>query len=142
MDSNNTMVAYSLDLRQRIVDAVEKGDRPKREIAEIFGIHESFIYKLLRQKRERGEIAPLPHGGGAEAILKEEHLMLLADLVAASSDATLEELRERMKQQGRVEASIATIWRGLEALGLSRKKRPGATIKPIRSSGRRSRKSK
>jgi len=136
------MAAYSLDLRQRIIDAVEKGDKPKREIAEIFGIHESFIYKLLRQKRERGEIAPLPHGGGAEAILKAEHLLLLTDLVAESSDATLEELREQMRKKGRVQASIATIWRGLEGLGLSRKKRPGATTKPTPGSGRRSRKSK
>jgi transposase len=136
------MAAYSLDLRQRIIDAVEKGDKPKREVAGIFGIHESFIYKLLRQKRERGDIAPLPHGGGGEAILKQEHLRLLTDLVAASPDATLSELREQLKKKGRLEAGIATIWRGLEALGLSRKKRPGATTKPTPGSGQRSRKSK
>jgi transposase len=136
------MAAYSFDLRKRIIDAVEKGDKSKREVAEIFGVHESFIYKLLRQKRERGDIAPLPHGGGAEAILKQEHLQLLTDLVAGSPDVTLEELQEQLKKKGRVEASIATIWRGLEALDLSRKKRPGATIGPIRPSGPRSRKSK
>lgn len=136
------MAAYSLDLRQRIIDAVERGDKAKREIAEIFGVHESFIYKLLRQQRERGDLAPLPHGGGAEAILKEVHLTLLAALVAASTDATLEELREQMKKKGRVEASTTTIWRGLEALGISRKKRPGAMTKPIRQRGPRSRGSK
>jgi transposase len=87
------MAAYSFDLRKRIIDAVEKGDKSKREVAEIFGVHESFIYKLLRQKRERGDIAPLPHGGGAEAILKQEHLQLLTDLVAGSPDVTLGELQ-------------------------------------------------
>ena len=136
------MAAYSLDLRQRIIEAVEKGDKTKREIAEIFSIHESFIYKLLRQQRERGDIAPLPHGGGATALLQEEHLLLLTDLVAASPDATLEELRTQMKKKGRVAASLATIWRGLEALELSRKKRPSATTRPIRSRGQRLRKSK
>jgi transposase len=51
---NKVMASYSLDLRQRIVDAVEGSIYGKRKIAELFGVHESFIYKLLRQKRERG----------------------------------------------------------------------------------------
>ena len=65
------MTAYSLDLRERIVDAVERQLGSKWKIAELFGVHESFIYKLLRQKRARGDIAPLPHGGGAHAKLSE-----------------------------------------------------------------------
>lgn len=136
------MGAYSLDLRQRIVEAVERGDKAKREIAKLFGVHETFVYKLLRQKRERGDIAPLPHGGGVETILKEEHLSLLSELVAESPDATLEELREQIKKKGRVEAGLTTIWRGLETLGLSRKKRPGATTKPIQKRGQRSKRNK
>jgi transposase len=93
------------------------------EIAALFGVNESFIYKLLRQRRERGDISPLPHGGGAQAKLNEDHLMILTDLVAQSPGATLEELRERMKKQARVEVSVPTICRALQALGLSRKKR-------------------
>jgi|SRR5262249_13754264 len=116
------MAAYSLDLRERIVNAVERGIATKREIARMFGVHETFVHKLLRQKRERGDIAPLPHGGGVEAILKEDHLMTLTDLVARSPDATLVELRAQMKKTARVEASIPTIWRALQSLGLSRKK--------------------
>jgi transposase len=54
------MAGYSLDLRKRIVDAVEeRGTRTIGETAELFRVHESFIYKLLRQKHERGDIAPL-----------------------------------------------------------------------------------
>jgi transposase len=117
------MAAYSLDLRKRIVDAVEqRGTRTISETAELFRVHESFIYKLLRQKRERGEIAPLPHGGGAPAKLNEDHLMILTDLVAQSPDAELEELREQMKKKTKVEVSISTISRALKALGLPRKK--------------------
>jgi transposase len=133
------MAAYSLDLRKRIVDAVERGNASKREIARMFDVHETFVHKLLRQKRERGDIAPLPHGGGAEAILKEDHLMIL---VAESPDATLDELREQMKKRARVEASVPTIWRALDELGLSRKKSRSVTTKPIRSSGPRSRRNK
>jgi len=116
------MAAYSLDLRKRIVDAIERGVGTRSEVAKLFGVHESFVYKLLRQKRERGDIAPLPHGGGAHAKLNEDQLMILSDLVAESPDATLDELRERMKKKTRVEASAPTISRALQSLGLSRKK--------------------
>jgi transposase len=48
------MAAYSLDLRKRIVDAIERGVGTRGEVARLFGVHESFVYKLLRQKRELG----------------------------------------------------------------------------------------
>ena len=126
------MAAYSLDLRERIVDAVEHDIGSKREIAELFGVHESFIYKLLRQQRERGDLAPLPHGGGAIALLTAARLLKLTAVVANSPDATLAELRAEMRRKSRVTVSLSTICRGLQALGLSRKKSPNSPPKPTR----------
>ena|SRR5215813_13227592 len=103
------MAAYSFDLRKRIIDAVARGDRANREIAELFNVHESFLSKLLRQQRERGDLAPLPHGGGAAAKLNEDPLVSLSDWVKNSPAATLEELREQLKNKARVEARITTI---------------------------------
>ena len=114
----------------------------KREIAGLFGVNESFIYKLLRQKRERGDIAPLPHGGGASAKLTETDLLTLIDLVAETPDATLEELRQQMKKKVGVEVSLSTICRALQAVELTLKKRPGSPPKPTRSSARPSARSK
>ena len=125
-------MAYSLDLRKRIVEAVERGARTKREIAKLFDVHESFIYKLRRQQRDRGDLAPLPHGGGATPKLTESDLLTLTDLVAETPDATLAELRQQMKQRAGVEVSPSTICRGLQALELTIKKRPGAPPKPTR----------
>src|SRR5215475_4819793 len=102
MSFNELMAAYSLDLRKRIVDAVERGTATKREIARMFGVHETFVHKLLRQKRERGDIAPPPHGGGVEAKLKEDLLMMRTELVVEGADATLEALREQLKKRARV----------------------------------------
>lgn len=136
------MATYSLDLRQRIVDAVELGVKSKRQIAEVFSVHESFIYKLLRQKRDRGDLAPLPHGGGASARLTHHHLLKLADLVAHTPDATLNELRAEMKRKSHVALSISTICRGLQALGLSRKKSPNSQRKLTRKSAPRSARNK
>lgn len=116
-------MAYSLDLRKRIVDAVERGSETKRNIAKFFEVHESFIYKLLRQKRERGDLAPLPHGGGANPKLTESDLPILYDLVAETPDATLAELSKQMKQQAGIKVSQSTICRALQTLELTLKKK-------------------
>ncbi len=136
------MAAYSLDLRERIVEAVERQIGSKREVAALFGVHESFIYKLLRQRRERGDIAPLPHGGGARAKLSEDQRRQVPDLVAGTPDATLDELREQLKKKARIVVSLSTICRGLQALGLSRKKSPNSRPKPTPTSAPRSKKNK
>ena len=60
--------------------AVERQIESKRKLADFLSVHESFIYKLLRQKRERGDIAPLPHGGGAQAKLSNEQQQMLPAL--------------------------------------------------------------
>ena len=132
------MAAYSLDLRERIVDAVERQDKSKREVAKLFGVHESFIYKLLRQKRLLNHLAPLPHGGGATAKLTQDHCLKLSELVALTPDATLDELRQQMKKKARLDISNSTICRGLQALGLPRKKSQNSPPKPISRRVRRS----
>lgn len=127
------MEAYSLDLRQRIVDAIDRQIDTYREVADTFGVHESFIYKLLRQRRETGDLSPGPHGGGAIAKLDDAQLHLLAELVAEFPDATLEELRQQLKKK-HVKVSVSTVWRGLEKLSLTRKKSPASRRKPMQKS--------
>jgi hypothetical protein len=51
---------------------------PEVKLPLLFGVHESFVYKLLRQQRERGDIAPSPHGGGAVAKLNQDQLAILS----------------------------------------------------------------
>ena len=126
------MAAYSLDLRERIIRAVESGEQTKRAVAAQFAVHESFLYKLVRQRREVGHLAPLPHGGGHPPKLQEKQLTLLTDLVAQSPDATLEELRTSLQKQARVQVGRTTLWRGLETLDLPRKKRRSGRRRAIR----------
>lgn len=125
------MKTYSLDLRQRIVDAVDNGIGTYSEIAEMFGVHESFIYKLLRQRRELGHIAPLDHGGGAQPKLDEEALGLLIDLVTQVPDMTLNELRQHLRRKAKIRVSISTIWYGLEKRSMTLKKSRVPRRKPI-----------
>jgi transposase len=116
------MKTYPIELRQRIIDAVDQQLGTYDEIAEMFGISERYIYKLLRQRRETGNLAPLPRGGGTTIKLNEEHLLTLAELVARQPDATLEELRQQLRRETMVKASISTIWRGLERIEFTQKK--------------------
>lgn len=136
------MAAYSLDLRERRVEAVERQIGSNRKIAELCSVHESFLYNRLRQRRERGDIAPLPHGGGAGAKLSGDQWRELPDLVAATPDATLDELRAQVEKKARVAVSLSTLCRGLQALGRSRKKSPSRPPKPLPTSGPRSKRNK
>ena len=126
------MKPYPLELRQRIVEAVDKQIGTIDEIASIFTVHSSYVYKLLRQRREMGHLAPLPHGGGARAKLEAEERLVLTDLVAAQPDATLEELRQLVQKKKRVSVSISTVWRWLDELALTRKKSLAGPVKRTR----------
>lgn len=129
------MAAYAVDLRERIVEAVERQVGSKREMARLFGVHESFLYKLLRQQRERGAVAPVPPGGGAHAKLTAENWQQGAQWIEAAPDATLAELQAQVHKKLRVRGGLSTVWRGVEALGGTRKKRVSEPRKRTRKPG-------
>jgi transposase len=112
----------SLDLRQRIIAAYDAQEGSQRELAERFKVSLSFIRDLRRHQRETGQLAPKPHGGGSLSKLSPEHCSILADLVAAQPDATLEELCDRLSAQAIVQVSVPTMYRVVQKLGLSVKK--------------------
>jgi transposase len=113
------MKAYSQDLRQRILDTVQRGDGTLGQIARRFLVSVSFITRLLQLHRRTGSLEPRPHGGGNPAVLSPEDLQQLRELVQKQPDATLEELRQRLG----VSCSLMTLSRALNTLGLPRKKK-------------------
>jgi len=119
------MRAYSLDLRQKVVAAVERGDSTIEEVASTFGVGQTFVKKMLRQHRETGDLSPRPHGGGQTPRLSARHLKLLRSEVARSPDKTAEALRDHLEERGGVSVSRPTVSRALSRLGLSRKKNDG-----------------
>src|SRR5947209_10009190 len=113
------MRAYSLDLRQKVVAAVQRGDSTIEEVAASFGVGQTFVKKMLRQHRETGDLSPRPHGGGHTPRLSAKHLKLLRAEVARRPDKTVEALRAHLHEQDKASVSTPTLSRLLSKLDLS-----------------------
>ncbi len=55
------MRAYSQDLRERVIQALESRDGSQAEIAERFGVSIAFVERLWQRWRTTGSCAALPH---------------------------------------------------------------------------------
>jgi transposase len=113
------MRPISIDLRFRIVAAVEGGGHSLRELAELFRVDLSTIVRLLQRFRSTGSVEPKAHGGGARPKLDAKAVARLLELVRQQPDATLAELRSRLG----VACSIMTIFRVLRRHLITRKKK-------------------
>ena len=117
------MKAYSLDLRQKIIDTYFEGEISQRHLAKQFRVALSFVEKLLKQYRETGSIAPKVRIQQTPTKLNQEQLNLLSSIVSANNDATLDELRMFLEQQTGVRISRSTLDRMLRLLNLNLKKK-------------------
>jgi transposase len=113
------MGPYSKDLRERVAAAVDRGEDSQREIARMFCVSLTFVFRLLKRRRDADTLDPKPHGGCPPPALGPGDMQRLAELIDEHPDATLEQLR----QQGGFSCSLTTIWRALRRLGLTRKKK-------------------
>ena len=121
--------AYSDDLRERVVDAVE-GGMSRRAAADRFGIGASTAVNWLRRWRERGERRARKQGARPGSKL-DAHEGFLMDLIGGKVDVTLEEMRARLWTERGVSAGIGTLWRFFAARGITVKKR--RVMRPSRS---------
>jgi len=116
------MKAYPIELRERIVAAVDNQVGTRQQIAQLFGVSPWFIKKLLRQRGEQGHIAPLGHAGGQAPKLDEAARQVLRARVEQQPDATLAELQAHLQTEKALQVSAATVTRALQKLELRRKK--------------------
>ena len=59
------MKTYPIELRCRVLDAVEKRLGTQEQIAKTFSVSAIWVRKLLHRKRQTGSIEPLPRTQGA-----------------------------------------------------------------------------
>jgi putative transposase len=116
------MRAYSLDLRQKIVEAYLNGEGSMRQLAERFHVARSFVQKLIQRYQNEGTLEPKPRGGKVAPKLAPEYWPVVKELVETNTDATLEELCEQLEQRTGVRISVSVLCRLLQKLKLTRKK--------------------
>jgi transposase len=114
--------AYSQDLRDRVFALVDEG-REAAEAAELLKVDRSYIYKALIRRRLTGETSARPQRCRLEPKLAPYHEAIRAQ-VAAVPDATIEELRTWLLATHGVASSVGGMWKTLDRLGLTFKKRP------------------
>ena len=110
--------AYSQDLRDRVIDAGTSA----RAAAERFGIGIATAIVWVRRARV-GERSARKQGQPRRSKL-DPHRDYLLGLIAAEPDLTISELRDRLRSEAGVSASVGTIWTFLDRAGLTFKKRP------------------
>jgi transposase len=125
------MKAYSQDLRERVIAAVEAGAQSRPELAETFEVSESTIDKWAKRWRDTGRVAALPFAGGRRRALKACAADIRAE-VKQQADVTLDELCERVEAQTGVTASRSMMARELQVLALPRKKSRSMTANATR----------
>ena len=113
--------AYSQDLRERVLAAVD-GGMAVREAAPLFRVSIAFIYKARIRRRLTGETTARPQRCHLEPKLAGYYEAISAE-VGAHPDVTIGELRAWLKAQHGVSASHSVMWTALDRLGLTLKKR-------------------
>ena len=87
------MQAYSQDLRERVLRALERGDRPT-EIARRFEVSRVWVYQVRDRVQKTGERSSFQIGGYRRSRLAESEPVLRAWIVA-EPDLTLADLSGR-----------------------------------------------
>lgn len=114
---------YSLDLRERVVAAVE-GGQSCRAVAETFGVSVASVVKWSQRSRTTGSAAAKPMGGKRPVLLAGQRAFIL-DRIETTPHISLRALAAELAERG-IEVSYGAVWTFVHREGLSHKKKPAS----------------
>ncbi len=114
---------YSMDLRERVVAAVEEGGLSRNQAAARFGVAISTAINWVRRYRETGSVAPGQMGGHKPKAIRGEHRAWLLERIK-DGDFTLRGLVAELAERG-LKVDYRTMWDFVHAEKLSFKKNRG-----------------
>lgn len=117
------MKAYSLDLRQKIVESYEAGSITQRALAAQFRVSTFFVVKVLGLHRRGEQLQAKRRGGRIKPLLTSEMREYLRTELAVQNDLSLSELSHRINERFGLRVSTPTLCRALQQMNLRRKKR-------------------
>jgi len=114
--------ALSVDLRRRVIKAIEDG-ASCRQAATRFGVSASSAIRWHALAR-MGDATPKQQGGDRRSGRIEAHAAVILGALERKSDITLAGLRAELAGHG-IGVSIAGLWRFFKRRRITLKKRPG-----------------
>jgi transposase len=113
------MHAYSQDLRDRVLGALERGEGPTA-IALRYEVSRLWVYRVRRRWEEEGRRGSLPVGGYRRSRIAHKEAQI-RQWIEATPDLTLAELSGRLAEEG-IQIKVPALWHQLNKWGLSFKK--------------------
>ena len=113
---------YSQDLRDRVIDAVERGKMSRRAAARHYAVSESVAIKWLERVERDGLREPVGHGGHRACKLAP-HRDFLEAARTGKPDLTLQALCDRLLAERGVKADTSMMSRFFRRIGVTVKKR-------------------
>lgn len=121
--------ALSLDLRRRVIAAIEAGTSCRQATAR-FGVGVAMAIGWHAQLQRWGNVAAKPMGGDRTSHRIEAHAALILTTCEARPQLYLRELRDLLREHG-VQTSTSGLARFFIRHGITRKK--GRSTRPSRS---------
>ena len=115
-------MAYSQDLRDRVIDAVVRDGMSRRAAAARFEVSESSAIKWVQRWERKGSRTTAKLGGYLRPKL-EAHRQFLDTLRSEKADITLQALCDRLLAERGVKADTSMMSRFFRRLGVTFKKR-------------------
>ncbi|MCJ2131720.1 IS630 family transposase [Methylobacterium sp. E-045] len=112
--------ALSVDLRERVVAAIEAG-ASRRQAAKRFGVGAASVIRWHERFWQDGRIAPRPMGGDRNSQRLEAQATLILRIYEKHPLSFLRELRDRLSERG-VRASTSSLSRFFARHGITRKR--------------------
>ena len=116
--------AYSQDLRDRVIDAVESGGLSRRAAARRFGVSAAAAIKWLQRFHRTGERRSAGTGGHRPSKVQPHRAWVLG-VLTAQPDITLAALAARLWTERGVRVDTSMLSRFFKGAGISFKKKPG-----------------
>lgn len=114
--------AYSLDLRERVVAAIE-GGLSTRRAAVRFSIGIATAGSWARLKRSQGDVRPGRQGKPKGSVL-DGHADFILGAIEERPDTTLDEMVARLAAERAVTVVRTAVWKFFDRRDMTHKKRP------------------
>ncbi len=115
------MSGYSLDLRERVITAWQRGKK-QVWLAETFAISLSTVKRYIARYEALGHVQATEQGR-KQPTISDEQLPLLVEQLEANRGATLEKHIGLWAERWSVPVSVSMMWRAIERAGWTYKKR-------------------